>query len=141
MGFAYRTLEFYGDAVNNLESALAIWEKIYPQAHPTKAFILFNLGQTYLKMQNEKAALGYYEKALEMYRTSYGKKHPSIATVLNSIGSLSLASTHYDEALKFYQQALISNVKDFNESNLEINPTLTNYYGGNTLLYSLLNKA
>lgn len=141
MGFVYRNLEFFGDAINNFESALTIWEKIYPQPHSTKAFILFNLGQTYLKMKNEKSAEGYYERALKMYRESYGRKHPGIATVLNAIGSLKLSSRKFDEALEYYQQALISNVSDFDESNLAVNPTLKNYYSGNTLLFSLLNKA
>jgi CHAT domain-containing protein/Tfp pilus assembly protein PilF len=141
IGFAYRTLELYGDAVTNFESALATWEKIYPQAHPTKAFILFNLGQTYLKIGNEKSAEGYYERALKMYRDSYGKKHPGIATVLNAVGSLKVSEGKFDEGLEVFQQALISNVRDFDDSNPSVNPPLKNHYSGNTLLYSLLDKA
>ncbi len=141
MGFVYRTLEFYGDAINNFESAFTIWEKIYPQPHPTKAFILFNLGQTYLKMRNEKSAEGYYNRALLMYQDSYGKKHPEIATVLNAIGSLKLSGGKFDEALELFQQALITNVSDFNNSSLKSNPKLKNYYNGNILLFSLLHKA
>jgi CHAT domain-containing protein/uncharacterized protein HemY len=141
IGFAYRTLEFYGDAINNFESALEIWQKIYPNVHPTKAFIYFNLGQTYLKMKNEVAAREYYEKALKIYRESYGKKHPGIGTVLNAIGRLKLASGNYDEAVEFFQHALISNVSDFNETNVRHNPVAESYYSGNTLLFSLLNKA
>lgn len=141
IGFAYRTLEFYGDAINNFESALTIWEKIYPQAHPSKGFILFNLGQTYLKMGNEKFAEGFYERALATYHSSYGKKHPAIATVLNAMGNIKLSSAQHDEALEYFQQALISNVSDFEGTNSELNPRLKNLYSGNTLLYSLLHKA
>src|SRR5688572_12204589 len=141
IGFAYRTLELYGDAVTNFESALATWEKIYPQPHPTKAFILFNLGQTYLKIGNEKSAEGYYERALKMYRDSYGKKHPGIATVLNAMGSLKVSEGKFDEGLEVFQLALTSNVRDFDESNPAVNPRLKNYYSGNTLLYSLFDKA
>lgn len=141
IGFVYRTMEFFGDAVNNFESALSIWEKIYPQSHATKAFILFNLGQTYLKMRDEKSAEAYYARALKMYQDSYGRKHPGLATVLNAIGSLKLSSGKYDVALAYFQQGLISNVSDFNESNENANPVLKNYYSGNTLLFSLLNKS
>lgn len=141
IGFAYRTLEFYGDAINNLESALTIWSNIYKQSHPTKAFVLYNLGQTYLKMRDEKSAEAYYHQALEMYQSSHGRKHPEIATVLNSIGSVKLSSKKFDEALDYFQQALIANVGDFNETNRNKNPTLEDYYNGNTLLFSLLNKA
>ena len=141
IGLVYRTLELYGDAINNFESALTTWEKIYPQAHPTKAFVLFNLGQTYLKIGNEKSAEGYYERALKMYQESYGKKHPGVATVLNAIGNLKVSTGDYDGALASFQQALISNVRDFNESRLAVNPVLKDYYSGNTLLFSLLHKA
>lgn len=141
IGFAYRTLEFYGDAINNFESALAIWEKIHPQSHPSKAFIFFNLGQTYLKMRDEKSAANFYERALRMYHDAYKEKHPAIATVLNAIGSLKLSSGHFDEALAYYQQALVSNASNFNDTNKARNPSLKNFYSGNTLLFSLLNKA
>ena len=141
IGFVYRTLEFYGDAINNFESALDIWQKIYPQAHPTKAFIYFNLGQTYVKMRDETSAEDFYEKALNIYKESYGRKHPEIGTVLNAIGKLKLASAQYDEAVEYFQQALISNVSNFNETDINDNPTTESFYSGNTLLYSLLNKA
>ncbi|HZI26440.1 MAG TPA: CHAT domain-containing tetratricopeptide repeat protein [Chryseolinea sp.] len=141
IGFTYRTLELYGDAVTNFESAIATWEKIYPQPHPTKAFILFNLGQTYSKIGDEKSTENYYALALKMYRESYGKKHPAIATVLNAIGSLKVSQGKFTEGLNVFQQALISNVGNFENATISVNPTLKNYYSGNTLLYSLLNKA
>ena len=141
MGLVYRTLEFYGDAVNNFESALKIWNKIYPTAHPTKAFIYFNLGQTYLRMKNEAASEDYYHRALRIYRDSYGQKHPEIGTAFNALGKLKLAEGNYDSAIYFFQQALIANVNDFNDPNVNQNPAAESYYSGNTLLYSLLNKA
>lgn len=141
IGLINRKLELYGDAINNLESALTIWEKIHPQPHPTKAFVLFNLGQTHLNMRNEKSAEGYYDRALKIYEVSYGKKHPEIASVLNAIGSVKLSSGNFDDALHYYQLALISNVSDFNAEVLKSNPRLKNFYNGNTLLFSLLNKA
>lgn len=140
-GFIYTKLELYGDAINNFESALKTWEKIYPQPHPTKAFLLFNLGETYQKLKNQKAALGYYVQALVMYENSYGKKHPDIASVLNAIGNLKLSENKFNEALSYYQKALQANVRNFEIDDIEQNPTLDNFYNGNTLLYSLLNKA
>ncbi len=140
-GFIYRDLELYGDAVNNFESALKIWETIYTQAHPTKAFILFNLGQTYAKMKDPKAALGYYEKALVMYESSYGKRHPDIANVLNALGNLKFESADFDASLSFYQKALIANVSTFENEDLLANPSVEDFYNGNTLVNSLLSKA
>ncbi|HEX6227456.1 MAG TPA: tetratricopeptide repeat protein, partial [Chryseolinea sp.] len=141
IGFAYRTLELYGDAVINFESALKTWEKIHPGPHPTKAFVLFNLGQTYLNTGNNGSARSYYDNALTMYRESYGRKHPAIATVLNAIGNLNVSEGKFLEGLEFFQQALISNTGDFENATLSANPGLKNYYSGNTLLFTLLHKA
>ncbi len=140
-GFVYRQMELYGDAVNNLESALKTWEKIYPQPHPTKAFVLFSLGETYLKMGDRKAAQGYYDRALAMYESSYGKKHPERASVLNAMGNLKLTDGKFDEALADYQQAMQANVRGFENNDLNQNPPLKDFYNGNTLLYSLIDKA
>lgn len=141
LGFIYRELEFYGDAINSLETALSIWESVYSQPHPSKAFVLRNLGQTYLKMGDTKAAEGYFDRALKMYQLSYGKKHPDIASTYNAIGNILVSQRKYDEALSMYQNALQANVKDFDDNDITINPGTESYYNGNVLLYSLLYKA
>lgn len=141
IGFVYRDLELYGDAVNNFETALKIWEEVYTQPHPAKAFVLFNLGETYLKMGDPKAARGYYDRALALYRSSYGEKHPDISRVLNAIGNLETTARLFDDALQHYQQALIANVHSFTSTDETANPGLQDFYHGNVLLYSLLLKA
>ncbi len=141
MGAIYRNLELYGDAVNNFDNALKIWEKIYPNAHPTKAFVLFNLGRTNQKMGDQKAALAYYEKALTMYRAVYGTKHPEIASVLNYIGNLNVSQRAYKDALLNYQEAINANTISFDNKDISENPKASDFYNGNTLLYSLEFKA
>ncbi|MEQ8426091.1 MAG: tetratricopeptide repeat protein, partial [Cyclobacteriaceae bacterium] len=141
LGVIYRELEFYGDAVNSLETALAIWEHVYSQPHPSKAFVLSNLAQTYQKMGDSKASDGYYERSLKMYEAAYGKRHPDIASTLNAIGNIRLSNRKYDEALAYYQRALQANVRDFDSNDITINPPAENFYNGNVLLYSLLFKA
>jgi tetratricopeptide (TPR) repeat protein len=137
----YRELEFYGDAVNSLETALAIWEKVYAQPHPSKAFVLSNLGQTYSKMKDMKAAEGYFDRSLKMYQASYGNKHPDIAATFNAIGSIKVSQRKYDEGIQLFQNALQANVSDFDNNDPAVNPAPRNYYNGNVLLYSLLFKA
>jgi CHAT domain-containing protein/predicted negative regulator of RcsB-dependent stress response len=141
IGINYRLLELYGDAVNNFENALKIWEQIYPQAHPQKAFVLYNLGETYMNMRNMKAALGYYERALKMFQDSYGVKHPEVARVYNVIGNMELNANKFDRAIASYQKALQSNISNFNIDDVNVNPSLRDFYHGNVLLYSLLYKA
>ncbi len=141
IGVVYRNLELYGDAINDFELALKIWEKVYQQAHPSKAFILSNLAQTYSKMGDQKSALSFYDRSLKMYQESYGQKHPDVARVLNAIGNIKLSARQFDEALTNYQQALKANVTDFENNEIQKNPSTKNFYNGTVLLYSLLLKA
>lgn len=141
IGFVYRKLELYGDAVNNFESALKIWEQVYTTAHPSKAFVLFNLGETYLKIGDAKAAEAFYIRALTMYQESYGKKHPEIARVLNAVAGINVSRNEFDKALVYFQQALQANINDYEATDISTQPRLKNFYDGNVLLYSLLGKA
>jgi CHAT domain-containing protein/Tfp pilus assembly protein PilF len=141
IGILYRQLELYGDAVNNLEAALSIWRTAYPDGHPNQAFVERNLGQTYFSMGNSATALQYFQKALELYRRFYGDKHPEIASTLNQIGAVKLEERQYESALQDFQAAITSNIAGFSDTNIEINPSIDDYYNGNVLLYSLHLKA
>lgn len=141
IGFVYRDLELYGDAVNNFETALKIWEQTYSQPHPSKAFVLFNLGKTYKAMGDQKAARGFYERALTMYKSSLGNKHPEIATVHNEVGALDMDEEKIDAALSQYQLALKANVAGFETDDINKHPSISDFYHGNVLLFSLLLKA
>ncbi|MBX2966207.1 MAG: CHAT domain-containing protein [Cyclobacteriaceae bacterium] len=141
LGFAYSQIELYGDAINYYETALVIWEKINPQPNPSKAFVLSSLGYTYTWLNDNKTALEFYNKAMSMYVASYGKKHPDIAALHNRIGNIHQANDNYADALKNYQAALTANVSDFDSENIEANPSGTNFYNGNQLLYSMMYKA
>ncbi len=141
LGVIYRELEFYGDAINSLETARDIWNMVYSQPHPSKALVLSNLGQTYLKMGDATAAEQFYNQSLNMYQESYGAKHPDIASTLNAMGNIKISQRKYNEALSFYQKALQANVNEFDNNDITVNPKVDNYYNGNVLLYTLLLKA
>lgn len=141
IGYLYSRQELYGDAVNNLEAALAVWNKVYTSDHPAKAFVLFSLGQTYERMKNTSTARLYYEQSLAMYQKTYPDKHPEISRVLNALGNLSRSADDFEAALSYYQKALISNHTRFTDSEIDVNPAIRNYYDGNVLLYSLMYKA
>lgn len=141
IGFAYRKLELFGDAIVNFENAKALWEQIYPNGHPNQALVLSYLGQTYSLMKDYKLALDYYQKSLELYKKFYGDKHPDIANAYNQLGILKLDQTNYREAISNFQKAIISNTPSFNNENITENPSVKEYYNGNGLLYSLRYKA
>ncbi len=136
-----RDLGKYNDALNNFNAALKIWETVYQGSHPNKAFVLQNIGETYAKSGAFNVAMDYFNKALSMYRDVFGKKHPEIATVLNEMGNTELSLGNYDKALEYYQGALIANVGNFNDPEIKDNPSTSNYFNGDVLLYSLLFKA
>jgi tetratricopeptide (TPR) repeat protein len=140
-GAMYAAMELYGDAINNLESALGVWNKLSSSATPGKAFVLYNLGYTYQRMRNNDNARLYYQQSLDEYRKCYGEKHPDIANVLNALGSLESAKGAYDKGLLYFHQALQSNLKNFSTSEISVIPRAADYYSGNYLLYSLMNKA
>jgi CHAT domain-containing protein len=145
IGFAYRKLGLFGDAIVNFENANKLWEKIYPNGHPNQALVLSYLGQTYSLMNDNKTALGYFEKSLALYKKSYGEKHPDIANAYNQLGILKLNEQNFKEALVNFQKAIIANVPYnipyFSSEDLKRNPSIKEYYNGNGLLYSLRYKA
>ncbi len=140
MGLVLTQMKQYGEAENDFETALNIWNKVYPSAHPSKGFVLLNLGVTYSNT-DKSAAEEYFKKALTMYRESYGDKHPEIARVYNFLGDLQNSENKFTAALTSYQQALKANISDFNSDDVSVNPTITNYYDGSVFVYSLLGKA
>jgi CHAT domain-containing protein len=137
----YQNLELYGDAINNLKTSLATWEKISAQPNPQKAFVLFQLGYTYQKMQNNANAETYYNRSLEEYKKSYGNTHPDVAGVLNALGNLAKSSNEYTKALQFYHTALQANINNFTNADVLSIPSTREYYNGNYFLYSLMYKA
>lgn len=141
IGFAYRKLELFGDAIVNFESAKTLWEKIYPKGHPNQALVLSYLGQTYSLMDDKKTALSYYEMSLALYKKSYGEKHPDIANAYNQLGILKLDQQNYKQALGDLQNAIIANSPSFSSMDITRNPPISEYYNGNGLLYSLRYKA
>lgn len=140
MGLVLTQMEQYGEAEIDFETALTIWNKVYPNAHPSKGFVLLNLGITYSNT-DKAAAEDYFAKSLAMYRESYGEKHPEIARVYNWLGDLQNSENKFTAALNSYQQALKANISDFNVNDISVNPTVSNYYDGRVLVYSLLGKA
>jgi CHAT domain-containing protein/Tfp pilus assembly protein PilF len=140
-GVIYSNLELYGDAINNLEEALNVWNTLIKTPSPRKAFVLFQLGYTYQQMKNNENAEVYYLKALEEYRKSYGEKHPDIASVLNALGNLERLKDNYPQALTYFHGALISNLKNYSNPDVNNIPKAVEFYNGKYLLYSMMYKA
>jgi CHAT domain-containing protein/tetratricopeptide (TPR) repeat protein len=140
-GVIYANLELFGDAINNLEEALRVWNAVIKTPSPRKAFVLFQLGYTYQQMKDNNNAEVYYKRALDEYKNSYGEKHPDIASVLNALGNLERLKENYPQALGYFHHALISNLKNYSNPDIYNIPQTNEYYNGKYLLYSMMYKA
>ncbi|MEJ1241612.1 CHAT domain-containing tetratricopeptide repeat protein [Chryseolinea sp. T2] len=141
IGFAYGSLELYGDATTNLEEALRIWESIYHDAHTTKAFLNLSLGEIYRKLKNFNSATAYIEKSISLYQRSAGNKHPDLSAACNALGNVMVEQGKPGKALEWYQRALTSNISSFDDQNINHTPRMQGYYNGRTLLNTMLYRA
>ncbi|MEO0553097.1 MAG: CHAT domain-containing tetratricopeptide repeat protein [Bacteroidota bacterium] len=137
----YLQQEFYGDAANNLNEALNIWQELYPEGHPNEGIIYYYLAQNSKAIGQVKPELEYLELARENYIKHYGKEHPETAFILTRIGNYHNEQGDFKTALDLYQQALISNTPDWNEEDIKMNPPVSNYYRATTQLSTLYYKA
>lgn len=77
------------------EKAFQTAEKIYPATHPTKAFILNNMGRAETELKKFGTANAKHLNALGIYELLHGKKHPEIAN------TYFLMALNFEEQKKF----------------------------------------
>lgn len=82
-----------------------------------------------------------FDEALQIYEHNFGKKHPEISSCLNAIGEMYLENNNPDSALLYFQKSIVAIVPDFEDTNLESNPSINNTSSEIHLLRSLKNKA
>lgn len=137
----YLQQEFHGDAVNNLNEALKIWQDLYPEGHPNEGIIYYYLAQNSKAIGQTKAELEYLELAKDTYEKHYGNEHPETAFILTRIGNYYNEQGDFKKSLNFYQQALNANTPDWEEQDIKKNPPVSNYYKATTQLSALYYKA
>lgn len=141
IGYLYRQLDLYGDAMNNFAEAKKIIENNHPDSKQTLGFIISNEGITYKEMLITSQAKKSFDEALTIYKKIYGDRHPEIANIYNFIAQLQLSNGEYEDALNHCQKALIANTKSFSDTITSAYPKPNDYYHPNTLLVTLLNKS
>ncbi|HWN08485.1 MAG TPA: CHAT domain-containing protein, partial [Pyrinomonadaceae bacterium] len=99
---AYQALGQYRDAVQNLESALALAEKSNDRAQV--AIALGTLGNVYLATGPAETARKYLDEGLRLAREL--KNQDISAIILNNLGNLLTRQKKYTEALAAYKESL-----------------------------------
>uniref|UniRef100_A0A1I7YE11 Kinesin light chain n=1 Tax=Steinernema glaseri TaxID=37863 RepID=A0A1I7YE11_9BILA len=106
LALLYSNLNKHKEAINYLNEALEIREKVYGESNIVVAGTLNNLAVLYGKRRRYKDAEPLCRRALDIKRSCFGDDHPEIAKQLNNLGLLCLSQGKYDEAEECYSKAL-----------------------------------
>lgn len=109
--------------------------------HIYLAKVLNDLGRVYQNKGIDDHSIRDYLKSLDIYRKLLGKVHPHLGIGYYNVGSLYAKNRSYRQALENYQTSLISNVFDFQDSSIFVNPELDKVMSDFILLKSLTGKA
>jgi tetratricopeptide (TPR) repeat protein len=96
-----------------LDEALALaqegaeWVRVHwGEHHPSRAFLLTNMGATCLQMGRNQEAVEHLELAAAIYRNAFGEQHADTARVYHNLGVAMMKSGDPEGALARYRQAL-----------------------------------
>ena len=103
--------------------------------------IYLEYGHFLLSVQENAKALIPIEKALNISVANIGEKNQVTSNCFQLMGDYYRIMQDYSKALIFYQKTLISGSKDFNDPNIEANPSMTEIIVNLWLLRVLQGKA
>ena len=94
-----------------------------------------------LKMGQKEKANNYLMISHEIYVTSYGQRHPFTASSYLTMGDFYHKNNDLRKSLKFYQKSIISNTKQFNNTDIFSLPPLDDIIADMQFLKSLKRKS
>jgi tetratricopeptide (TPR) repeat protein/predicted Ser/Thr protein kinase len=94
------------EALEHMQQALELMEKIHGPNHPRVAVLYNNLGGVQSGLGKLQESLASNEKALGIRQTVLGPDHPDVATSLSNLGRLLADLGRYDEARDRFEAAL-----------------------------------
>lgn len=141
MAFANVEQRNYEEGLKLFGEINSIYQKIYPEKHINKAYILSSIGRVYLKKGELDQAINYQNQALQMYISLLGEKHPDIANSYFLLGEIYKGKSEFKKAVEFYQHAIYANLPSQSSTDLYDLPELYNYLNADILLRSLQAKA
>jgi tetratricopeptide (TPR) repeat protein len=94
------------EALEHMQRALELMEKVHGPEHPKVAVLYNNLGGVQAGLGKLAESLATQEKALGIRQTVLGPDHPDVATSYSNLGRLLADLGRYDEALERFEAAL-----------------------------------
>ena len=104
--YIYLRIGDYNRALEYLNKALKIREKVLGTEHPSTAINYNDIGVCYDNLGDYDKAFEYYNKALKIQEKVLGTKHPDTALSYNNIGGYHNKLGDYDKALVYLNKAL-----------------------------------
>jgi tetratricopeptide (TPR) repeat protein len=86
---------------------LDLRRKVLGEEHPDTAFSFFNIGMSYLQLNDLEMGLDLSTRALDIRRKVLGGEHPDTAASLESMGRIYRELGDVDKALAFATEALV----------------------------------
>lgn len=93
-------------ALELLERALAIHERVYAGSHPDTAILLYTLGRVNYFGKNLEAAERYFERAYEMQSVLLGAEHVDTGVTLSALASVHRDRSKLEEGEIFFRKAV-----------------------------------
>lgn len=137
----FHLTEFDSAEIYLLKSWKILDTNLDNKEHIYLAKVLNDLGRVYQNKEIDDHSIRDYLKSLHIYRTLLGKVHPHLGSGYYNVGTLYAKNKNYKQALEKYQISLISNVFDFQDTSIFVNPNLDKVMSDFILLKSLTGKA
>ena len=112
-----RAEEFFKQGIKSLN-------KEYGQDYFRMADLYFDYGQFLGSEGRDSEALEILQKALSICVNSYGEKNTLVSLAYEHLGDFFLNQKDYNSALIYYQKALVAIVNDFNDDDIQSNPSI-----------------
>jgi len=106
LGYHQQMLGSYGEARENFERALGLFEAVYSPDDPRVAIVVNNLGGVLQDLGDLKGARESFDRALEIGQGAYGPDHPKVAIRVSNLGGVLREQGDLDGARENYERAL-----------------------------------
>ncbi|MDR3120005.1 MAG: tetratricopeptide repeat protein [Clostridiales bacterium] len=105
IGNAFLRMAQYDEALESLNAAMLIREKVLGKEHPGTAESYDDVARVYYDQADYGKTLKWLEKALAIREKLLGKEHPGTAESYNNIAAIYDYQGDYDKALEWYGKA------------------------------------